>query len=212
MNKTTWILILLVLLGIAGYYLFGKKEATAPSETTPTTSGEDTAKEPDQTETENNSVSSDAKVRALLEGVAINIPDLDTEVTVTDGKGTFDAGAGTEGYITMGENYTLVNNGDKKFVLTDATVNTGGSGTFNYVFAFSVDGTTLTQTDSGYIGDRIIVKDIKAVPTDSGTVDVSVTFLTRAEDEPLSAEPTLSETLNFSLDSEGALSEQDSAQ
>ena len=135
--------------------------------------------------------------------MTVDVPDLSTFVTLRGGEATFDAGAGIEGYMMLGNAYTLVRGGDSEFALIHATISTGGSGTFDYVFAIEVTDTTLTHRGSAYLGDRIIVEDINADSRARGGFDVSVDMLTRLSDEPLSALPTIPATLDFTLNSEG---------
>jgi hypothetical protein len=73
-------------------------------------------------------------------------------------------------------------------------IDSGGSGTFTYLAAVIDDQGTAKPSDSVLLGDRIIVKSL-AVRSGS----VVVNLLTRQPDEPMSAEPTLEETLTFAL-------------
>jgi len=135
--------------------------------------------------------------------MTIDVPDLDMFVTLKGGEAVFDPGSGIEGYLRLGNAHTLAKNEDSEFALIHATISTGGSGTFDYVFAIEVADSTLTHRGSAYIGDRIIVEDISAESGSGEVFDVRVSLLTRLPDEPLSALPTVPATLDFMLNSEG---------
>jgi hypothetical protein len=205
MNKNILIAFLLVLLVFAGLYLF-RRDRGAPIEA-PTDENEEIVDEEEPLnnvdgETEDDTSYED-EVRSQLNNMTIDVPDLDTFVTLEGGEATFDAEAGIEGYMTLGDAYTLVRNEDSEFALIHVTISTGGSGTFDYIFAIEVTNTTLAHTGSAYLGDRIIVESVSAEPRTDGLFDVSVSMLTRLPDEPLSALPTIPTSLEFKLNSEG---------
>jgi len=204
MNKNILIVLLLILLLLAGYYLFGREVETGVDNI----DVEEVIVEDEDEEPEENVEASDrTEVRERLSRMTVDVPDVDSFATLSSGEAAFDAGAGVEGYMTLGEAYTLVSNGEAEFALVHATISTGGSGTFDYVFAVEVADDTLTHTGSAYLGDRIIVEEIEAGPQANGGFDVSVVILTRVEGEPLSALPTVPLTLDFSLSAEGEFGE-----
>jgi hypothetical protein len=204
MNKNILIAFLLVLVVFAGFYLFGRDREGSVEETDERS--EEVIGEEDEIDDERegeDTASYDAEVRRQLNTMTIDVPDLDTFVTLEDGEATFDAGAGIEGYLKLGDAYTLARDGDAEFALIHSTLSTGGSGTFDYVFAIEVTDTTLTHKGSAYLGDRIIVEDISAEPGANELFDITVSLLTRLSGEPLSDFPTVPTALDFTLNSEG---------
>jgi len=119
-----------------------------------------------------------------VSSATISIPDEDSTATLVNGKGTFIiSGTASMGEVSL-DNNTIEVNG--KYYGTYG-LSTGGSGYFMYLGPFEkkADG-TLAHTDSAFLGDRIIIQNIKA----EGDL-VTVTYLDRAEDEPFSAEPSV---------------------
>lgn len=203
MNKNILIIFLLILLILAGYYLLGRNGG---AETEVDTADEEeviTEDREEEDQEEETSAGYLAEVRRQLSSMTVDVPDVDAFATLSNGEVAFDAGAGVEGYLSLGEAYTLATDGDVDFALIHATISTGGSGTFDYVFAVLVSDDDLTHTGSAYLGDRIIVEAIDAEPRAGGGFDVSVDMLTRANGEPLSALPTVPTTLEFSLNEDG---------
>lgn len=91
----------------------------------------------------------------------------------------------------------------------DATVtlvvDSGGSGTFTYLaLVLNQDG-ALRVLPAAFIGDRVVVRSLSIQPG-----QVVVDLLTRAADEPMSAEPTDQQRLTFNL-SGGQLVQQSSS-
>ncbi|MEX0933501.1 MAG: hypothetical protein WDZ74_01975 [Candidatus Paceibacterota bacterium] len=205
MNKNILIALLLILLVLAAYYLFGREREI---ETVMGDSdSEETRIEDEENREEVKERSDRTEVRERLDSMTVDVPDVDTFATLSGGEVAFDAGAGVEGYLNLGKAYTLVSNGEVEFALIHATISTGGSGTFDYVFAVRVTDDALTHTGSAYVGDRIIVEGIDAEPRTGGGFDVSVLMLTRVDGEPLSALPTVPVTLEFSLSEDGEFGE-----
>ncbi len=81
---------------------------------------------------------------------------------------------------------------------TDAAVtlvvDPGGSGTFTYLAVVLDRDGTYQALPTVLLGDRIKVQSLTIQPN-----QVIVDLLTRAEGEPMSAEPTVAETLTFTL-------------
>lgn len=209
MNKNIFIILLLALLLLAGYYLFGQERRVDTE--VDTTDIEDVVIEEEEEGEEEREGDVDVdyrdEVRRQLNGMTVDVPDVDVFATLSGGEVAFDAGAGVEGYLSLSEAYTLVSKSDVEFALIHATISTGGSGTFDYVFAVKVTDDELTHTGSAYVGDRIIVEAIDAEPRAIGGFDVSIDLLTRASGEPLSALPTVPVTLEFSLTEDGEFSQ-----
>ncbi|BBB47429.1 hypothetical protein [Pelolinea submarina] len=87
-----------------------------------------------------------------------------------------------------------VNNDGFEDAAVTLVVDAGGSGTFTYLaLVLNQDGTP-QALPAVFLGDRIAVQSLSIQPS-----QVVVDLLTRAADEPMSAEPTVAETLTFNL-------------
>lgn len=71
----------------------------------------------------------------------------------------------------------------------------GGSGTFRYVAALLEEDGGYQGTNAEFIGDRIAIQSISI-----SDQLITVTYLDRAEDEPMSAEPTLERTQQYRIE------------
>lgn len=120
-----------------------------------------------------------------IEGAEVALVDGVSEVEAAPGSATKITTQTTdfmaEGDLQQGTGATL----DGAVVLTQ---DPGGSGTFYYVGATiqQPDGTYFATLDTHNLGDRIAIKEIK--------IDeriIYVTYLTRTDDEPMSAKPTV---------------------
>ncbi|MEA3323148.1 MAG: hypothetical protein U9Q12_02905 [Patescibacteria group bacterium] len=122
------------------------------------------------------------------------------EVTLVDGKAEEEAAPGSatkiitqttdfmaEGDLQQGTGATL----DGTVVLVQ---DPGGSGTFYYIGATiqQPDGTYTAALDTHLLGDRVVIKELKV----DGRM-IYVTYLTRTDDEPMSAEPTVEVTKQY---------------
>lgn len=137
------------------------------------------------------------------------LPNADYSIELTSsGKAQLKDGVYTEPAAPGSAAKITVQLGDERAVgdlngdgAQDAAVtlvaDSGGSGTFTYLAAVIDDQGTAKPSDSVLLGDRIIVTSL-AVRSGS----VVVNLLTRQPDEPMSAEPTLEETLTFALQGE----------
>lgn len=73
----------------------------------------------------------------------------------------------------------------------------GGSGTFSYLLAAINSRTGLSTIPGVFLGDRIAVQEVEAVPDFPGRIRVR--YLDRAGDEAMAAEPTLPTERVFQL-------------
>ena len=87
-----------------------------------------------------------------------------------------------------------VNGDGAEDALVTLVVDPGGSGTFTYLVLVLNDGGAARPLAAVLLGDRIVVKSLEL---DSGNAVVSL--LMRRPDEPMSAEPTVEETLKFKV-------------
>lgn len=204
MKKTYLIIILLALLLVVGYFLFSRdRDVEVIIENDE--ESEVLEEEEEGGDVEERNVSAAEEALRTLERSVVIIPDLDIEVPLSGGEASFDAGVGVDGYITLGSTSASVVVDGRDYMLVEARMSTGGSGSFDYVFAFRLEDGSATHTGSAYIGDRIIIENIEASSRASGGANVSVDMLTREEGEALASEPTTPQTLEFVLTEEGEL-------
>lgn len=205
MIKVIVILSFLLLAG-AGYYFFVHDRGNQP--VAPAVQDEEIKEEavaPSRVE-----MSEADRRRILLGDVPIIVPDIDAQTIISKGRGTFDAGEGFEGFVIFGDTHAGVLIGEEEFILAHVSLNTGGTGMFDYIFAFRVDGESLVHTSSAHIGDLIVVRGMKAgekraAQADASQAEVIVDILDRDENEPLVVDPTIERRFVFTLSREGIL-------
>ena len=177
MKKLLLIVIILAVIGFAGYYLFGS-DATNPTGTTPTQTSQTGPSQPDP---------SNATFQFS-----------DAAVTLSSGKNERPVAPGS---AFMEETILLENmaygdlNGDGKNDTALLLARFGaGSGTFVYAAAFISGPVGHRGTNAVFVGDRISPQDISI---SNGTITVE--YLDRSPDEPMTAEPTIESSKSFSL-------------
>jgi hypothetical protein len=87
-----------------------------------------------------------------------------------------------------------VNRDGSEDALLTLVVDPGGSGTFTYLVLVLNDNGVPRPVASVLLGDRILVKSLAIEPG-----GVKVSLLTRKPDEPMTADPTVEQTLMFKL-------------
>ena len=98
--------------------------------------------------------------------------------------------------IQLGQNQAFgdINADGAEDAALTLVVDSGGSGTFTYLAAVLDQNGTYQALPAVFLGDRITVQSLSIQPG-----QVVVDLLTRAADEPMSADPTFAETLTFKL-------------
>lgn len=134
--------------------------------------------------------------KEMLLNSEVGVPISDTEtktVNLTEGKGEWDNGPTDRGSAVLGINYTEVSTDDGFNLISDAYINTGGSGEFVYItlYRYFADATVLSDWDA--LGDRVKVESVSVSTNQAadGNYDLEVKYLTRKDDEPMVAEPTV---------------------
>lgn len=84
-------------------------------------------------------------------------------------------------------------------VFADLAFNTGGTGIFHNIAIFHLATTTAIHTSSGSLSDRIKVLSATALVTGTNSYDLMVKYLDRRDDEPMSADPTVTKTVKFQV-------------
>jgi hypothetical protein len=204
MIKVIFILSLILLAG-AGYYFFVRDRGVSPVQ-------QEVGNEPatEEAVAPSREYMSEADRKRILFGdVTINIPDIGVQTVISEGKGTFDAGEGFQGFVMLGDKHASAVVDDREFILAHASLNTGGMGIFDYIFAFRVDEGSLTHTSSAHIGDLIVVRSVSArkggTQERAARTEVIVDILERGENEPLVVDPTIEKRFVFTLNRDGIL-------
>ena len=131
------------------------------------------------------------------------------EVTLDNGEHSEPAAPGSASMVEFNVDSTVVDDFNDDGVDDGAMIvrsSGGGSGTFYdlYVFVASTDGPELVASQS--LGDRIQVMGIE-----SGPGGVTVVYLGRDAEAPMSEPPTIESTVTVSIDTDGSVSVSGSA-
>ncbi|OHA62562.1 MAG: hypothetical protein A2556_01770 [Candidatus Vogelbacteria bacterium RIFOXYD2_FULL_44_9] len=84
-------------------------------------------------------------------------------------------------------------------IFADLAFNSGGTGIFHNVAIFHLTTSTATYVSSGSLGDRIKVLSATALLTSDNSYDLIVKYLDRRDEEPMSADPTVTKTAKFQV-------------
>lgn len=135
----------------------------------------------------------------VLLGASLQVPAASASVAVS--KDTVDFRDGlTRGTVTLGDTFAGQKTATGYDVLAVVNVNSGGSGTQQYLVSYVVRGEQKTQTGSYFIGDRVDVESISLMSaTEKGSSTVVVNYLDRRPEEPMVAAPTVESTVTFTL-------------
>jgi hypothetical protein len=182
MKKIILVVVAVVVLLAIGMFAFGKDK---------------------QRDTETDTVL-DTSVESLtgLGNAEIIVPDSDVTVTLSNGEAAYTLeGTPVSGHVTLVDDmFAQWSEGDRSDMAAVFAVQPGGSGTFYYLVLFDVDGDVFTKKSEVLLGDRIQVEHVgigELVHDPEADYRVTVRTLVRAENEPLAAAPTVSETRTF---------------
>ncbi len=138
-----------------------------------------------------------SQISNLVSKSSVIIPDMDIRVPLQNGNGTFSIDDAT-GAVNVSEPYFSVKTGESYDVYSVMVVNTGGSGEFVNIAQFKVVNGKATYVNSYPIGDRVKVTEIKGpVVSKDGNYKLTVNYLDRPADAPMSDAPTLQKTLEL---------------
>lgn len=142
---------------------------------------------------------SDEELYSKLKNVVMTVPDTQTVIQLKNGESDYKIDPEIEslGSISLSTPYEIkqieptAKTDGRTDIITPITVESGGSGSFQYIELFSWNGEKLLEKSYAFLGDRISIDDITTT-AGSGNTDykVVVTYLTRNDDEPMSDEPT----------------------
>jgi hypothetical protein len=201
MNKKGIIgLVVIIILGVAGYMVWGSSSTSSVSNTDNAT---DTTVDSSVTKDTYAPVTKDSTNSSLLgrlKSASVSAAETGTRVALANGTAKFSEGD-VKGTITLGDIAVETTVSGTKYVLASLAVTSGGSGTFKYVVLFEDKNGTLTDKSYAVVGDRVTVTGIRGdVVTDTkgaNQIVVSVSYLDHDKGEPLSAAPTVPRTKIF---------------
>lgn len=193
-------LIIIVILGIAGYVIFGGSNTSSVSNTSDSTDSTNTAPVSKDTYAPITKDSTDSSLLGRLKNASVSAAETGTRVALSNGSAKFSDGD-VKGTITLGDVAVEATASGVKYVVASLSVNSGGSGTFKYVVLFEDKNGTLTDKSYAIVGDRVNVTGVRAdvVADTKGAqqVVVSVSYLDHDKGEALSSTPTVPRTKIF---------------
>lgn len=135
----------------------------------------------------------------VLLGATLQVPEASSSVVLSAETVDFRDGM-TRGTVTLGDVFAAQKTMTGYDVLAVVNVNSGGSGTDQYLVSYVVMGDQKTHTGSYLIGDRIDVESISIVSgTEKGSSTVVVNYLDRKPEDPMVVAPSVESTLTFTL-------------
>ncbi len=199
MNKKGVItVIIIIILVFIGYMIWGGKGSTVTNSNTDKTTETDRGGISRDDFQATDKDSTDATLLGRLRSASVSASESDSRVALSNGKAQFTS-LSVKGTITLGDVAVekTIDDGSK-YVLATLSVNSGGSGTFQYVVLFEDKDGTLTDKSYSLVGDRVKVTGLRADPVTgvsggSGLV-VSVSYLDHDKGEPLAAQPSVPHT------------------
>lgn len=199
-KKITWLFAIVAVL-IAGLWLYQKNTVplwqSREAETKNSAMLEELVN--DQARLENLIKNSEV----LVETFSTNskTPSPSRSIKLKDGVGEFviDSVIGLKGDVflvsVLGKNKTE----DGYDVFADLAFNSGGTGIFHNVAIFHLATTTATHISSASLGDRIKTLSATALVTGKNSYELTVKYLDRRDDEPMSADPTVAKEVKFQV-------------
>lgn len=141
---------------------------------------------------------SNTQIAKLVNNSTVMVPDFNTTIQLTNGSGVPDAEG--SGYIELEEPYLAVKTPTGFDVLTVMNYNLGGSGVFATVALFQIENGQAVFKSSYPVGDRVPVTSIMGpLETSSGNYEVTVDFLSRTDQQPMSDAPTTPAQLHLKI-------------
>lgn len=140
-----------------------------------------------------------SKISSLVSNATVTIPDLNTSSTLQNGKGQFTID-NSDGTVDLSGPYFSVKTSQGFDLYAIITVNSGGSGEFVYVALFKNTDGNVEYRGAYPIEDRVKVTAINGpVVSDSGVYELTVDYLGRDENEPMSSAPTVPKTVTIPI-------------
>jgi hypothetical protein len=198
MNKKGVItIIVIIILVIVGYMVWGGSNSTVTNNP-----GSLTTEEPKDAVTKDSyqatdKDSTDTSLLNRLKSASVSATESGSKVALSNGKASFNA-EGVKGTVVLGDIAVEKTIAGSKYAITTLAVNSGASGTFQYVVLFEDKNGNLLDNSYAFIGDRVKITGIRAdevsgVSGGTGLV-VSVSYLDHDKGEPMTSTPTVPHT------------------
>ncbi|MBX4209194.1 hypothetical protein KW799_00640 [Candidatus Parcubacteria bacterium] len=175
MNKKGIIAVVIVILAIAGFVVWGGKGSSTvvnnpvgetPAANVPAGVTKDTYA-PVTKDT------ADTSLLGRLKSASVAAAETGSRVALANGKAQFSA-EGVKGTVTIGDIAVAKTVGGANYVVTTLGVNTGGS-TYQYAVLFTDKNGTLTDQSYALIGSGTVIKGVRADEISGGLV-VTITY------------------------------------
>lgn len=194
-------LVIVIILVVAGYMVFGNKNTGSVSNTGDSkevvSNDSGVTKETFAPVTKD---STDTSLLSKLKNASVLAAETGTRVALVNGSAKFTDGD-VKGTITLGEVAVETSTSGVKYALSSLSVNSGASGTFKYVVLFENKDGAFADKSYALVGDRVNITGIRAdVVSDTKGVNqivVSVSYLDHDKGEPLSGNPSVPRTKIF---------------
>lgn len=154
-------------------------------------------------------VSDSAKLESIVKNNVVNVEVLSAEsdqvkftsVILKNGVGEYviDSENNLKGDVFLNSILGQTPTSDGYDVFTDLAINAGGTGIFHSVAIFHLSSTTMTHISSGDLGDRIKALSASVSPANSNDYELTVKYLDRKDDEPMTADPTVQKEKKFKV-------------
>ncbi|MEK7607937.1 MAG: hypothetical protein AAB484_03425 [Patescibacteria group bacterium] len=196
-KKGFFIVIVIIILVVIGYMVLRGGDSVVTNNDTDkvTETDEDKISRDDFATTDKDST--DANLLIRLQSVSVSANESDSRIALSNGRAQFTSD-NVKGTILLGDVAVEKTINGVKYVLATLAVNSGGSGTFQYVVLFEDKDGNLTDKSYSLVGDRVNITglradDVTGVSGGSGLL-VSVSYLDHDKGEPLSAQPSVPRT------------------
>jgi hypothetical protein len=137
----------------------------------------------------------ESEIREALSSASVIMPDTKRVVALTDGTTSFPSAPGStsQTVVTMTDVFDTKMVDGRTDVLAIVDISYGGSGTYQYLALYEVGTAGLVPKSIGLIGDRVEVGGISTddlFGSDGEEYLITVSYLDRAEGDPMTAEPS----------------------
>jgi hypothetical protein len=183
MKKSYWVYLLIAIVVVAGGAWWLASD-NAPTLTTP---------KPERL------VGDEAKLAETISSAEVQIPELNITAKLVDGEADFTDGgqvAGSVRLVSVLEQKALADG--SYHVFANLSVDTGGTGTFNYVSLFHVSAEGVVNTSAVFVGDRVVIEGLvfgEDLAEDG--YRLSINYLGRDLGDAMASEPTVADSLEL---------------
>lgn len=183
MKKSYWIYLLIAAVVVVGglWWLAGDD---APTLTTP---------KPERL------VGDEVKLAEAISSAEVQIPELNITAKLAGGEADFTDGGQVAGSVRLVSVLGQKALPDGSYhVFANLSVDTGGTGTFNYVSLFHVSDEGVNNTSAVFVGDRVAIEEVTfGDDLPEGGYRLSINYLGRDLGDAMASEPTVADSLEL---------------